>query len=124
MFCSKCHTEIRDENIKFCPRCGQEIGNKRTTNHFYFGSTFKKTNEHENQYEYSKNYSNVIDDNPDTHQEQYNYSKNYSDVKKDQADEQINNMTIVKTIVMLKKIKPMNMKINIDIVQNIVKQIL
>ena len=42
MFCSKCHTEIRDENIKFCPRCGQEIGNKRTTNHFYFGSTLKK----------------------------------------------------------------------------------
>ena len=87
MFCSKCHTEIRDENIKFCPRCGQEIGNKRTTNHFYFGSTFKKTNEHENQYDYSKNYSNVLDDNPDTHQEQYNYSKSYSDVKKDKTDE-------------------------------------
>ena len=87
MFCSKCHTEIREEDIKYCPRCGQAIGNNRTNNHFYFKSSLKTKNEHENQYEYSKDFSNVKDDNLDTHQEQYEYSKNYSDIKKENLDE-------------------------------------
>lgn len=88
MFCSKCHTEIRDEDVKFCPRCGQKIENKRTSNRFYFGSTFKTSlNEHEDQYNYSKDYSDVEKDENDTHQEQYNYSKDYSEVKKDTSDE-------------------------------------
>ena len=91
MFCSKCHTEIREEDIIFCPRCGQKIERTRINNHFYFRSKLKSTsNEHENQFEYSKNYSNIKDDDPNTHQEQYNYSKSYSDVKKDQADEHEN----------------------------------
>ena len=87
MFCSKCHTEIREEDIKYCPRCGQAIGKNRTNNHFYFKSSLKTKNEHENQYEYSKDFSNVKDDTLDTHQEQYEYSKNYSDIKKENLDE-------------------------------------
>ena len=88
MFCSKCHTEIRDEDMNFCPRCGQKIENKRTNNHFYFGAKINSSkNEHEDQYEYSKDYSDVEKDTSDTHEEQYSYNKNYSDIKKDVPDE-------------------------------------
>ena len=88
MFCSKCHTEIREEDIYFCPRCGQKIENKKTNNHFYFSPKIKSiSNEHEEQYSYSKEYSNVKNDTLEDHQEQYSYSKEYSNVKKDKPDE-------------------------------------
>lgn len=91
MFCSKCHTEIRDENMQYCPRCGQKLDTTRTNNHFYFNSTFKNSqNEHKDQYEYSKEYSDVFKDKTDTHEEQYNYNKDYSNVKKNTADEHHN----------------------------------
>ena len=88
MFCSKCHTEIREEDIYFCPRCGQKIENKKTNNHFYFSPKIKSiSNEHEEQYSYSKEYSNVKNDTLEDHQEQYSYSKEYSNVKKDKPDQ-------------------------------------
>ena len=69
MFCSKCHTEIREEDIYFCPRCGQKIENKKTNNHFYFSPKIKSiSNEHEEQYSYSKEYSNVKNDTLEDHQ--------------------------------------------------------
>ncbi len=113
MFCPKCHTEL-DDNTQTCRRCGTKVDSKSTNNlwsSFSSSKTFERMNsvkqekeenveevkeevnlddhneEHQTQYDYSKNYSNVKNDEAKQHQEQYNYSKNYSNVENDEAKE-------------------------------------
>lgn len=110
MFCSKCHTFIEDDSMRFCSRCGEELKrNKRknfssfTTNINKFNSTFKSTMKsssssfkkittapvtqepvvYNDQYDYSKQYSNITNDQPQTHAEQAAYSRQYSGLNKD-----------------------------------------
>lgn len=104
MFCPKCHTEL-DDNIQICTRCGTKVdskSNKNSWGSFSSTKTFERMNrkeiekepieveekqevnlddhneEHQEQYNYSKQFSNVTKDNNEEHQEQYSYSEQYS----------------------------------------------
>ncbi len=104
MFCPKCHTEL-EETAKYCRRCGTKVNSKRKKSHwssFSFSKTFTRMNTknvdeevvnlddhnetHEEQYNYSKEYSDVKETTKE-HSEQYNYSKKYSDVRNDTPEE-------------------------------------
>lgn len=92
MFCPKCHTEIIN-NDKTCPRCGYNIAENKSNkkyNQFSKSRSFERmnvkniiNNTHQDQYDYSKKYSDVINDVVDTHEEQYEYNKKYSKITKD-----------------------------------------
>lgn len=110
MFCPKCHTELGDKAL-FCKRCGEKINSKRKSSWSSFSSskTFERMNvkktieddtktilekkeppvsiedhneTHDNQFNYSKNYSNVTKIDNELHQDQYTYSQNYSSINK------------------------------------------
>jgi len=61
MRCPKCNSRI-DNTIEYCNYCGERV----------------KSNNRDDQYEYSKAYSNVKNDYDTDHTEQYGYSKTYS----------------------------------------------
>ena len=115
MFCPKCHTEL-DDDTQICKRCGTKVNSKSTNlwGSFSSSKSFERMNTknieeideekeqvaeikeelltdhnetHQEQYNYSKEYSDVKNDNNEEHHEQYNYSKEYSDVKKDNNEE-------------------------------------
>lgn len=108
MFCPKCHTDL-DDDLKFCSRCGTELGKKKKPSYFSKTNTFhsttinsfsgikkekdkndkkeeikeniKEKNSHEEQYNYSNKYSNTTEKTKE-HNEQYKYSERYSKVVK------------------------------------------
>ena len=113
MFCPKCHTEL-DNDTQICKRCGTKVNSKSTNlwGSFSSSKSFERMNikniedeakevegeikeetlidhneTHQEQYNYSKQYSDVKKDNNEEHQTQYNYSKQYSDIKKDNNEE-------------------------------------
>lgn len=131
MFCPKCHTQILDDSIKFCSRCGESLEKKKRKNTFSNNSSFSSisasstfkymskygkktnndfnydnqkneealeralnndqvecninqpinTNNHNDQFNYSVNYSGVTKRNQ-SHNQQFDYSKKYSNVTK------------------------------------------
>lgn len=64
MTCPYCNKEINDTN-KYCNYCGKKISDE---------------NEHENQFDYSKQYSNVEREETENHDNQYSYSLLYSNM--------------------------------------------
>lgn len=64
MTCPNCHSKIDDSN-KYCNYCGKKIENP---------------NEHENQYDYSHQYSNIEKKDSENHEDQYSYSMLYSNM--------------------------------------------
>lgn len=104
MFCSKCHTYIKDDSMKFCSRCGNELTDNKTSKFSSFkpsinkfNSTFRSTikssfkptittvaNENEIEREHHDN-TNISQENTIgmTHDEQAAYSRQYSGLNKD-----------------------------------------
>ena len=104
MFCSKCHTHIIDDSIKFCSRCGNELetDKRKKFSSFKpsinkFNSTFKSTIKHSvisNQKNNIKEINNVKKQEHNitnisqpnnigmTHDEQATYSRQYSGLNK------------------------------------------
>ena len=113
MFCQKCHTEILDDSIQFCTRCGTKLNNKkRKFSSFSTGNTFKYTSKYGKKSNGDKyNYENIGNDetlkrilaednngcndqtsSTNNHNSQFNYSMKYSGVtkKRQTHDEQFN----------------------------------
>ena len=111
MFCQKCHTQILDDSIKFCHRCGTELNRKKTKfSSFQSDNTFKYMSKYGKKTSLDKfNYENLntnttIDEQQEipcninenaqanNHSDQFNYSLNYSGVtkKRQTHDEQFN----------------------------------
>lgn len=113
MFCQKCHTEILDDSIQFCIRCGTKLNNKkRKFSSFSTGNTFKYTSKYGKKSNGDKyNYENIGNDetlkrilaednngcndqtsSTNNHNSQFNYSMKYSGVtkKRQTHDEQFN----------------------------------
>ena len=104
MFCSKCHTHINDDSIKFCSRCGNELNEKERkfssfkTSINKFNSTFKSTIRSTSSFKKTTNLntdinsqnisSNIIPTISQenqigmTHDEQAAYSRQYSNLTK------------------------------------------
>ena len=117
MFCPKCHTNILDESIKFCSRCGEDLTQKKKKSSFSSFSTLSTSSTFKYMSKYGKktslnkyNHENINkieipETTPDNtqcninqpiennnHNDQFNYSIKYSGVtKKSQGhDEQFN----------------------------------
>ena len=113
MFCQKCHTEILDDSIQFCTRCGTKLNKKKGKfSSFSTGNTFKYTSKYGKKSNGDKyNYENIGNDetlkrilaednngcndqtpSANNHNSQFNYSMKYSGVtkKRQTHDEQFN----------------------------------